>query len=211
MCATKEQCRLQMDSGAERIYVDTLSETKISPAFRQWGESWTADLEAESLCGHSVCSCDNITIGWDFKRLKKSRFQLWFTSVSEQQKKPFFCFAFRKSFARKFGVAWCSVPGSILSCRWLTLTFHDGCEGVVADNTPDDLFVHASLNGAVLLLFLRGGRERGSVPCVPCRILRKQMGKMTTAQLHCCLLQWLHGLEVRFFCCIFDQYGSQLH
>lgn len=59
--------------------------------------------------------------------------------------------------------------------------------GQVANNTSDDLFVHVSLNGAVFML--GGGRERGPVPCVPCRILRKQMGKVETAQLHCCLLQ----------------------
>lgn len=92
MSATKEQCRLQMDAGTGCIYVDTLSETKITPAFAQRGESRTADLEAESLSGHLVCGCDNIAVGWDFKRLKKCRSWPWCTSVSEQQQKPFkFC------------------------------------------------------------------------------------------------------------------------
>lgn len=60
-----------MDSGTGCFYVDTLSGTKIPPAVTQWGQYWTADLEAESWSGLKVCGYDyNITVGWGFKRLK---------------------------------------------------------------------------------------------------------------------------------------------
>lgn len=50
-------------------------------------------------------------------------------------------------------MAWCCVPGSGLAQADFP---HEGCEGVVANNRLEGLLVHASLNGAVLLVVFRG-------------------------------------------------------
>lgn len=101
---------------------------------------------------------------------------------------------------------------SLGSSLWYLCLFRaarDSRHPALTGNSPDSRLVCTSPNGAALR-FPGGGRERGIVCGVPCKILGKQMQKVNSSPLHGCLLQRLPALpRLRFSWCIFDLHGAR--